>query len=115
MTELNAAYVCCCCALRSLLTLRHLAHHVASARPGHHWVIRDMCPSLMISSKSSSSISPLVYWILHNISYNLRDMAASVGCQSTQPIQHAQHLKHGVDRTLSWRRPHSACNRAGHP
>ena len=31
----------------------------------HHCVIRDMCPSLMISSRSSSSISPLVYWILH--------------------------------------------------
>ena len=34
------------------------------------------------------------------MSHSVRDSAASVGCRSAEPAQHAQLLKHDADRTL---------------
>lgn len=56
------------------------ANHAHWSMAKNHCVIRDMCPSLMISSRFSSSISPLVYWILHSAAAVFMDLphAASV-------------------------------------
>lgn len=54
-----------------------------------HWQMRDICPSRMISFKSRSSNSPLVYCILHQQS---ACVTVCHNCTSQDQIPHTDNL-----------------------
>ena len=66
-----------------------------------HWHIRDMCPSRMISFRSRSSSSPLVYWILQQDTSWLCAKGLGLNCLIRQGPPTIQHNMLELQKTFS--------------